>query len=206
MLNMPLSTFLTKSKAAIGLPTSPWAWVAVVFGLQTIGSLFVAQYLGIPLSKVSLPVILLLIGTMLAILIERHHHFKHSKDSYLWFPGTIYALFILSLSHMSFPNVQVSFDTSVFHPVEYLTLGLFLCLAWYSVLKRRGTIPFVILVVAFGTLFGISDEVHQFFVPGRTVSAFDLGLDVAGICAGCWLFLTGRHFYYRLMTDSGSLS
>jgi VanZ family protein len=55
-------------------------------------------------------------------------------------------------------------------------------------------------------LFGISDEVHQFFIPGRTASAFDLGLDVAGICAGCWLFLTARLFYYRLMTSFRPLS
>ena len=203
---MPLSAFLEKSKAAIGSQTSPWVWVAVVFGLQTIGSLFVARHLGIPLSTVGLPIILLLIGTMLAVLIERHHHSGDSKDSYLWFPGTIYALFIFSLSHMSFPNVQVSFDTSLFHPVEYMTLGLFLCLAWYSVLNSRGTIPFVLLVVAVGTLFGISDEAHQFFIPGRSASAFDLGPDVAGICAGCWLFLTARSFYYRLVTDFRPLS
>lgn len=31
-------------------------------------------------------------------------------------------------------------------------------------------------------LYGISDEIHQSFVPGRDASFFDVGIDLLGIC------------------------
>lgn len=37
-------------------------------------------------------------------------------------------------------------------------------------------------------LFAISDEFHQSFVPGRSASFMDIGLDFIGIILGLWAF------------------
>lgn len=39
-------------------------------------------------------------------------------------------------------------------------------------------------------LYGVSDEVHQYFVPGRSASAYDALADVlgAGLVCGLWYF------------------
>lgn len=61
-------------------------------------------------------------------------------------------------------------DLSLFHIPEYFVLS-FLLLRLFS-----GN---VWLAVSFATAYGILDEVHQHFV-GRTFSAFDIFLDLAG--------------------------
>jgi len=38
----------------------------------------------------------------------------------------------------------------------------------------------VLMTVTFSFFYGITDELHQYFVPGRTASAFDLLVDAAG--------------------------
>ena len=38
-----------------------------------------------------------------------------------------------------------------------------------------------------GVLYALSDEMHQYFVPGRTSSVFDVGIDTAGVIIGILL-------------------
>jgi VanZ family protein len=46
-----------------------------------------------------------------------------------------------------------------------------------------------LLAVIFGTLYGISDEFHQSFVPGRDVSGFDVFIDFLGSAIGSRVYL-----------------
>jgi len=48
------------------------------------------------------------------------------------------------------------------------------------------------LTVFWCVLYGISDELHQSFVPGRCPSAWDLAADTLGAVLGAVLFLVGR--------------
>ena len=36
-------------------------------------------------------------------------------------------------------------------------------------------------------LYGITDEVHQYFIPGRVADGFDVAADIAGGMLGAWL-------------------
>jgi VanZ family protein len=92
-----------------------------------------------------------------------------------------YALFIFLMSSRSYPGTIVPFNTSYFHPLEYLTLGLLLGRLWYSVIDTKGFWSFAIRVVAAGGIFGCSDELHQFFIPGRHCALGDVFLDLSGI-------------------------
>ena len=51
--------------------------------------------------------------------------------------------------------------------------------------------------VALGGLWGWLDEIHQFFVSGRSTDPFDLVADLAGAIAGTWIAV-------RLMRAGGS--
>lgn len=44
-----------------------------------------------------------------------------------------------------------------------------------------------ILAVALATIYGLTDEFHQSFVPGRNASAFDVVVDLVGATAGIWI-------------------
>jgi len=48
------------------------------------------------------------------------------------------------------------------------------------------------VVVVTGFLYGVTDEIHQFFVPHRTFSVVDLAADFAGVAVACLV-----HDHYR---------
>ncbi len=55
--------------------------------------------------------------------------------------------------------------------------------------------PMVLLVVVLTTLYGVSDEIHQSFVSGRSATAFDVAVDFVGATlasVGCHAFLLSR--------------
>jgi VanZ family protein len=41
-------------------------------------------------------------------------------------------------------------------------------------------------------LYGVTDEFHQAFVPGRGAAALDVGIDTLGAALGVWLALRRR--------------
>jgi VanZ family protein len=45
------------------------------------------------------------------------------------------------------------------------------------------------LFILVGVLYGVTDEFHQAFVPGRSVSVFDWIADVVGVLMGYTIFL-----------------
>ncbi len=85
------------------------------------------------------------------------------------------------------------------HFTEYLVLGLALLAAAREVLRRRArafwkTAPAAFLAAwGIGTLYAVSDEVHQLFVPGRSCEARDMVIDSCGVAAGVLIgLLIGR--------------
>ncbi|MHB8811176.1 MAG: VanZ family protein [Desulfobulbaceae bacterium] len=74
------------------------------------------------------------------------------------------------------------------HGVLYAILAWTTILALVPALPRR-TLRIGVLVVLFCFLYGISDEFHQSFVPGREPSGGDLLADAAGaaFAVAVWL-------------------
>ena len=46
-----------------------------------------------------------------------------------------------------------------------------------------------IITILFACLFGLSDEIHQAFVPFRDASSYDFLADCAGSITGCFFYL-----------------
>jgi len=102
-------------------------------------------------------------------------------------PVLAYAALIFFLSSLSrFPETVPSFfgfDMAA-HFFEYYFFGCLLC-RWFSSTdryrKRRYALLMTILI---GTVYALSDEWHQSFVPGRDASLWDALFDAAGVGTG----------------------
>jgi len=68
------------------------------------------------------------------------------------------------------------------HFIEYLVLG---CLLFMGFLDKSKFARCILSVSAAGLLFAVSDEVHQLFVPGRTMRPFDVLVDMAESAQRC---------------------
>ena len=65
-----------------------------------------------------------------------------------------------------------------FHLIEYAVLVVFLV---FAIKKYQWS-----MLIAY--FYGISDEIHQYFIPGRTSRFQDTFFDLAGILIGLFIF------------------
>lgn len=89
------------------------------------------------------------------------------------------AIWVLSSSSDPEKMVGMPFhlNDKIEHTIAYGTGGFLAAWAAASPVRRLRTLC---VGVVFCGLWGISDEIHQSFVPGRDCSAFDLCADVLG--------------------------
>jgi len=106
-----------------------------------------------------------------------------------WFPVVVYMSLMFFLSSMSTLPValpRIPLADKVCHCIEYAILGYLLTRALIhengSWLLRNA----LLLAIAIAIVFGLSDEIHQLFVPLRQSDIFDLLADSIGACIGAW--------------------
>lgn len=67
----------------------------------------------------------------------------------------------------------------------YAVLGVLVGRAFYFQEKfPQLKIKYVLYAMIASVLYGLSDEVHQYFVPGRTADVFDFLADALGVVFG----------------------
>lgn len=114
-----------------------------------------------------------------------------------WLPAVLYAGMIFYLSSQSHPDEQLpSFvlkDVSdkVLHAVEYAGLAVLCYRAFRWAAGPSVARQALVLAVVTASIYGITDEVHQFFVPFRESSWLDWLADTAGAAVGAlsWHFI-----------------
>lgn len=80
-------------------------------------------------------------------------------------------------------------DDKVLHFAAYSLLG-FLTARWLAFDRPEwSSLAIRVTAIAACCLFGLSDEIHQSFVPGRVPSAADLAADALGSVFGTWVYL-----------------
>lgn len=100
-----------------------------------------------------------------------------------WLPAALWAAFLFVLSSRPVPGGPLPGQwDKVAHVAAYFILGALLAIAT----DRSGLSPLV--AIGLGIAYGISDEFHQSFVPGRVVDGFDLLADTVGVIAGVLLY------------------
>ncbi len=127
-----------------------------------------------------------------------------------WGPVLLYCTIIVYLSSLSYPNRHLpSFLFSLplpsfllrqgdklIHGVEYGILGILLYRAFH---QSTRTIVSISLAILCALVFGISDEIHQWFVPHRQADSWDVLADTIGatLFVFAWVFLTKRYHSLR---------
>ena len=103
-----------------------------------------------------------------------------------WLPVAVWAAVIFTLS--SIPSLDSGLGTwdmvlrKLAHLAEYAVLGVLL----YRALRREPA------AIALGSLYAVTDEVHQAFVSGRQGSPLDWLIDTVGVVAGALLLSRRR--------------
>jgi VanZ family protein len=121
-----------------------------------------------------------------------------------WVPVLIYGLIIFYLSSQSYPDQHLpsfifSISDKILHAFEYGILGILLYRAFKQTTQTTQSISLAIICVI---AFGISDEMHQWFVPQRQADVWDLVADTEGAAflILVWVMITEEKWRKDLTT------
>lgn len=108
-------------------------------------------------------------------------------------PVTLVMGIIFFLSHQSGTDLRlpkIPGIDKVAHGLAFGVLAAAALLVFLPETRRQKTQAVGIGVVLFCMLYGISDEFHQFYIPGRITSIGDIAADTAGailvVCSWYW--------------------
>ena len=104
---------------------------------------------------------------------------KNNKVS--WGVTILLALTIFYVSSMTFESSAGSqsfgLKATLYHIIIFFIFSFFLSIS----LTKGKNKKFILLAIGISILYGLSDEFHQSFVPGRVSSLSDVFLDSVGI-------------------------
>lgn len=126
---------------------------------------------------------------------------KARRIAVIWAPLAIWAgviLFLTSVPGGQLPKIQISHLDLVVHFVLYTVLGGLMLRALHATLTTARPGRIMIVAIASGVSFGLFDEIHQMWIPGRSYSNLDLVADTVGVCAGVFAYwMIGARFLKR---------
>ena len=105
-----------------------------------------------------------------------------------WAPVVLWmavVFFFSSLSHLG-PAGRV--PDWISHPIEYGVGAAIVCRALDDNRRRALTVSTALTATLLTTAYGVTDEYHQLFVPGRTSDPMDVAKDLAGSAAASFLY------------------
>ena len=100
-----------------------------------------------------------------------------------------YALVIFAGSSIPGDQIGTPAPDYIMHGLEYMVLG-FLCAEWLkstSYAEKLSAFKAALMALAASSLYGASDEIHQYFTPGRFCDPRDWFSDTVGASIGIWL-------------------
>ncbi len=107
-----------------------------------------------------------------------------------WFPILIYCLLIFIQS--SYPSIksvpELPYIDKVLHFFAYALLGALFLRALKTTRIKNKLKLVLILSVLLSSLYGISDEIHQYFVPHRDADLMDILADMLGAIMGVYIY------------------
>jgi VanZ family protein len=93
---------------------------------------------------------------------------------------------IFYVQSLSLPPAPPGVNDKLLHLGGYALLGLLATRATVGGLGRRVTLGAALIGIAITSGYGITDEIHQGFVPMRTRELADWYADTAGGAIGAW--------------------
>lgn len=110
-----------------------------------------------------------------------------------WFFLAGYCLLIFWQSSLPSPDIgpDIPGIDKLMHLVAYAAMSYLASLAFATLLRLNKAAVVSVAGILFSVLFGLSDEWHQSFIPGRMADGWDFLADVFGAVLG------GAGFYWR---------
>ncbi len=106
-------------------------------------------------------------------------------------PAILYAAVIFiasSIPSLSPPPIGFEWDDKIYHFFEYALFG-YLCARAFYYQRNRVLQDFaMIIALVVGSLYAVSDELHQSLVPGRYADVGDFVADVLGVIVAVVFF------------------
>ncbi len=87
------------------------------------------------------------------------------------------------------PDLSAAGGDKSLHGLLYAGLGALLARAFAGGVGRAVTPAIALSAMAIATIYGVSDEFHQWFVPNRQPDAFDVVADAIGAAAASGLLV-----------------
>jgi hypothetical protein len=119
-----------------------------------------------------------------------------------WLPVLLYcaAIFVQS----AYPSVvrlhDVPFGDKYLHFAGYALLGILFFRAFRSSHGGNRLFVVILLSISASTAYGISDEIHQYFVPSRSADVMDALADMVGSSAGVMAYFLLMEKYDTLFS------
>ncbi len=114
---------------------------------------------------------------------------RGSRTLWLWGPVAAYMAVIFFVSSLSDPPLPANMSDKGAHWLGYVGLAGTIVRALAGGWPRRISVRIAAVAAVIATAYGVSDETHQMFVPGRSAELSDLAADAIGAAAGaaaCW--------------------
>lgn len=102
----------------------------------------------------------------------------------LWGPVAVWMVVLFWLSGGKIPDGVSRIPDWMTHGAGYGLLSVLVCRALAGGVLRPVTRRVALLAVAVSFSYGVTDEIHQSFVPGRHPDPWDLLKNLAGASAG----------------------
>lgn len=104
-----------------------------------------------------------------------------------WTATILYAGMIFYMSSQTWSGVPLfPFADKIIHFFVYAILAGLLRHS-FSTTSSKGSRYLFIYAAAIATFYGVTDELHQYFVPGRNCDFWDLLTDAIGSLAGAYI-------------------
>jgi VanZ family protein len=118
---------------------------------------------------------------------------------YYWLPLIAYCLFIFFLSSFSSPFKlpRIALADKIAHVCAYGLLGFLFYRAYRSHWPTASVWTMSGASLLSTGVYGATDEIHQYFVPGRFADPWDLLADVIGALLGVIAYRGWMHFQSR---------
>jgi len=103
-----------------------------------------------------------------------------------WLVVTAYCLAVYLQSAAPAPSALPAWPglDKIAHFFCYALMGVLFCRAWAATITDDHGYRILAAGILSAALYGLSDEFHQYTVPGRCAELLDLAADAAGAAAG----------------------
>jgi len=117
----------------------------------------------------------------------------------LWGPVALYLVFLTTLSGQStLPDLDL--NDKILHVGGYTVLGILVLRAFHGGFQPPRLRP-TLGAVVFTAGYGLIDELHQSFVPGRSASGWDVAADLTGAALAVAVVGVATRFVGRETTE-----